>query len=47
MERTNIRSVESLPEAVDLAVVDVSFISWSWSFLPCKGCSAHPAIVSR
>jgi len=27
MERTNIRSVESLPEAVDLAVVDVSFIS--------------------
>ena len=27
MERTNMRYVESLPEAVDLAVIDVSFIS--------------------
>jgi len=27
MERTNIRNVESLPEPVDLAVIDVSFIS--------------------
>ena len=27
MERTNIRYVESLPEPVDLAVIDVSFIS--------------------
>jgi len=27
MERTNVRSLESLPEAVDLAVIDVSFIS--------------------
>jgi 23S rRNA (cytidine1920-2'-O)/16S rRNA (cytidine1409-2'-O)-methyltransferase len=27
MERTNIRAVESLPEAVDLATIDVSFIS--------------------
>jgi 23S rRNA (cytidine1920-2'-O)/16S rRNA (cytidine1409-2'-O)-methyltransferase len=27
MERTNIRSVESLPEPVDVATVDVSFIS--------------------
>jgi 23S rRNA (cytidine1920-2'-O)/16S rRNA (cytidine1409-2'-O)-methyltransferase len=27
MERTNVRSLESLPEAIDLAVADVSFIS--------------------
>jgi 23S rRNA (cytidine1920-2'-O)/16S rRNA (cytidine1409-2'-O)-methyltransferase len=27
MERTNIRSVESLPEAASIAVIDVSFIS--------------------
>jgi 23S rRNA (cytidine1920-2'-O)/16S rRNA (cytidine1409-2'-O)-methyltransferase len=27
MERTNVRTLEALPEAIDLAVVDVSFIS--------------------